>query len=138
MQTRALSVLFSSVPITARTQTSALWSAFWWAPMRQTPLWISAPTASPSARSKRTNIVIANQPAGWCGNLLNRGTVRGIPTPVCALARNDIIIMRRHLPPYFPLDDTGIHDIIRKENTLIIVNCDIILLHILYMLKKKQ
>jgi len=32
--------------------------------------------------------VIANQPAGWCGNLLS---IKGIPTPVCALARNDTV-----------------------------------------------
>ena len=32
------------------------------------------------------NIVIANQSADWCGNL---NIVLEIPTPVCALARND-------------------------------------------------
>ena len=36
--------------------------------------------------------VIANQPAGWCGNLWVTESmllVQKIPTPVCALARND-------------------------------------------------
>ena len=34
-------------------------------------------------------VVIANQRARWCGNLLLK---MGIPTPVCELARNDIIL----------------------------------------------
>jgi len=46
--------------------------------------------------------------------------------------------MRRHLPPYFPLDDTRIHDIIRKENTSIIVNCVIIPSQMMDMLKEKS
>ena len=52
MLTSALSVPFLSVHITAMMQTTALWSASWWAPMRPTLPWNPAPTASPSARSK--------------------------------------------------------------------------------------
>ena len=50
------------------------------------------------------NTVIANQPAGWCGNPLwlrtavpitdCPGNLKGIPTPVCALARNDMFYLR--------------------------------------------
>ncbi|MBQ2892811.1 MAG: hypothetical protein IJE24_01615, partial [Oscillospiraceae bacterium] len=48
--------------------------------------------------------VIANQPAGWCGNLLDGWKLlaipaiclknRGIPTPVFALARNGISVIQ--------------------------------------------
>ena len=51
MPIRASSVLFISAHITATKQTIALWSAFWWVPMKQTPLRTSAPIASPSVRS---------------------------------------------------------------------------------------
>jgi hypothetical protein len=36
-------------------KTTALWIGSWWAPMRGILPWISAPTVSPSAKSKMTN-----------------------------------------------------------------------------------
>jgi len=46
--------------------------------------------------SPKTN-VIANQPAGWCGDPLQicgfSPKLMGIPTPVCALARNDTFLI---------------------------------------------
>ena len=54
--------------------------------------------------------VIANQPAGWCGNPLQSSKnpptinekclkIQGIPTPVCALARNDMGFRQSETPP---------------------------------------
>ena len=41
------------------------------------------------------NNVIANQPAGWCGNLSRPvGNLQEIATPVWALARNDIYFLK--------------------------------------------
>ena len=66
------------------------------------------PLAVPSACQKTT--VIANQPAGWCGDppdfrkncvfqTPNVASIGGIPTPVCALARNDHFFDSLKAPP---------------------------------------
>ena len=51
MQTSASNVLLSPALTTATPRTTALWIGSWWAPMSRILPWISAPTASPSARS---------------------------------------------------------------------------------------
>ena len=55
MLTSALNAPFSPALITAIPRTTALWTAFWWALMKQIPLRISVLTASPSARDDRVN-----------------------------------------------------------------------------------
>ena len=61
-----------------------------------------------SKKSLKSN-VIANQPTGWCGDPLIRrkkhrflvkknSKIREIATPVCALARNDMVFRQPTLP----------------------------------------
>ena len=52
MQIRALNAPCISAHIIAMRLTTALWTRSWWAPTKATPLWTSAPTVCPSARSK--------------------------------------------------------------------------------------
>ena len=43
----------TSARTTVKTRTTALWTGFWWVPTKPIPLWISAPTASPSVSAER-------------------------------------------------------------------------------------
>ena len=47
--------------------------------------------------------VIANQSSDWCGNLLHK---MGIPTPVFAPARNDIVVYNARFVGYLEISTT--------------------------------
>ena len=74
MQISASSARLSSVHTTATTRIIVLWIGSWLVAMRRTPLWISAPTASPSVRSKdRDQIAAATAAAVFLDEILTRG-----------------------------------------------------------------
>ena len=55
MRISASNAPFSLAHTIAIPRTIALWTAFWWVLTKQTPPRISAPTASPSGRSKESD-----------------------------------------------------------------------------------